>query len=292
MNQTSADIYQEKETGLIKVGGRNAFQQMSERLQLIKELLTEKMVLETDYGIIPGCKNPSLYQPGAEKIGVLFGLKIQPMNIEDLSQGDEVRFRAEMTASDSNGNFLGAVFSECSSFEEKYRWRKSVCDEEWNDTTETRRREKWFKGFKNNSPYKQKQVLRDPEDLRNTILFMAQKRGFVSVIRRVTGASEIFTQEGEINHDGQPKERPDIKPPQQTKPAEKNNVAEKPDFISENLSTKLRSMVADFEFTEIEVQEILKEFGFDSIECITNKAFPHVKKNLELKGKYKANAQA
>ncbi len=301
MNESTTLKLGETQIGaLISVPEKNAMDVLSERLNLISALMKEKMKKDVDYGEIPGCDKPSLWQPGAEKLGVLFGVFVKPFEIEDLSAGDEIRFRVCMLAESSQGAELGSSYAECSSFEEKYKWRKAVCDQEWEETTETRRREKWFKGkWKNGKPgqpFKVKQVLRDPEDLRNTILFMAQKRGFVAVMRRVTGASDIFTQEGDFGDErDKERDRPEMKKPQEKKHTEKNTQTKKPQqkaagTIPDGHMDKLRNIIADFQITEIEVLEILKGFGYSAIEDIQEEHFIPVKKKIESKGQEKINA--
>jgi hypothetical protein len=82
---------------------------------------------------------------------------------------------------------LGEGIGECSSNEEKYKWRKAY-DEEWNATPENRRRIKFGK-------YKDKQVRTEPADVANTILKMAKKRAQVDAVITCTAASDIFTQD-------------------------------------------------------------------------------------------------
>ena len=94
-----------------------------------------------------------------------------------------------------SGVFVGAGIGECSSNEEKYKWRKVVCDQEFEETPLDRRREKWCKGWGNKGPYKQKQVRTEPADLANTILKMAKKRGLIDAVLTATAASDCFTQD-------------------------------------------------------------------------------------------------
>src|SRR3972149_6505591 len=44
------------------------------QLSSITALMSESMKEDEDYGIIPGCKKPSLLKPGAEKLGLMFRL--------------------------------------------------------------------------------------------------------------------------------------------------------------------------------------------------------------------------
>ena len=44
------------------------------QVQLIQEIMANVMKVDEHYGTIPGCKKPSLYKPGAEKLSVTFRL--------------------------------------------------------------------------------------------------------------------------------------------------------------------------------------------------------------------------
>jgi len=114
--------------------------------------------------------------------------------VEDLSTADEVRYRATVRATyQQTGEILGEMVGECSSSEEKYRWRRPVCDEEFDETPADLRREKWAKG--QSKPYKQKQIRTSPADVANTVLKMAVKRGLIAVALSVLSASDIFAQD-------------------------------------------------------------------------------------------------
>ena len=88
---------------------------------------------------------------------------------------------------------LGFGLGECSSSEEKYCWRKPVCEAEWNETDEDRRREVWKKA--DGKPYQLKQVRTRPSDVANTVLKMAHKRALVAMTLVVTAASDVFSQD-------------------------------------------------------------------------------------------------
>lgn len=162
------------------------------RVNLIKEVMNEVMKDGTHYGTIPGCPKPSLFKPGAEKIATTFCITVTS-EVEDLSTSDEKRFKVICTAYASNGIKLGSSAGICSSREEKYQWRKPVCEKEFEEADADRKREVW-KNVKG-SVTKIKQIRTEPADLENTILQMADKRAYVAVVRKVTAASDVFTQD-------------------------------------------------------------------------------------------------
>lgn len=163
------------------------------RVLRIQEIMKALMREGTHFGTIPGTPKPTLYKPGAEMLLMTFRIAASPSNIEDLSTPDEVRYRITMRGTNQvSGEIVGEMIGECSSSEVKYRWQKPVCDEEWQETDPSMRREKWFKGT---PPYKQKQIRSSPADVANTILKMATKRALVALTLTSLGASDIFAQD-------------------------------------------------------------------------------------------------
>jgi len=167
---------------------------MKERVALVLELMANVLEDGKDYGRIPGTDKPTLYKPGAEKLCVAFQLAAEAPSTEDLSTDDQIRYRLAVPIVAPHGRLLAVGVGEASTAEEKYRWRKPVCDEEWDETLLHLRREKWFKG-KGGSAYKGKQVRTSPADLANTALKMAHKRALIHGVLLATGASSVFNQD-------------------------------------------------------------------------------------------------
>jgi len=141
------------------------------------------------YGKIPGTPKPTLFKPGAEVLCATF--RIAPSyRVEDLSGADFVRYRVACVGThQSTSVVLGEGMGECSSMEEKYKWRKSTGDREFDAASEDRKR------VKHGKDWSTKQVRTEPADLANTILKMACKRAQVAMTLNVTAASDIFTQD-------------------------------------------------------------------------------------------------
>jgi len=163
------------------------------RVSRIQDIVKRVMKKDEHYGVIPGCKKPSLYAAGAELLLMTFRISPQIERVEDLSTLDEIRYRVTASGISPSGIFLGNHVGECSSNEEKYKWRKPVCPEEFDETPEDRRREVWKKNNYKQKTEKIKQVRVNPADIANTVLAMAEKRGVVGMTRKVTGASSMFT---------------------------------------------------------------------------------------------------
>lgn len=162
-------------------------------VNLIQKVLRSVMKKDVHFGVIPGTQKNTLYKPGAEKILSTFRIAAGEPVIEDLT-ADEIRYRVTVKGVHQVTNhFLGAGIGECSSGEEKYKWRRPVCAEEWTDTAEDRRREVWKKV--EGEAVKLKQVRINPTDVANTVLKMAHKRALVAMTLVVTAASDVFNQD-------------------------------------------------------------------------------------------------
>jgi len=189
------------ETKVMTVG------QLLSRRAYITQIVENVMNEGSDYGVIPGTKKPTLYKSGADKLNNTFNVgKDQPV-IEDVSNGDEIRYRLiTKLFSRISGKFLGTGVGECSSKEEKYQWRRPVCKEEFNEASPERRKEKWEakkdnRGWKikdNEGNYvgvKIQMVQTNASDIANTILKMADKRSYIHATIAVLGISDLFEQD-------------------------------------------------------------------------------------------------
>lgn len=166
------------------------------QVQLIQRVLAEVMIEGTHYGVIPGTGDrPSLFKAGSEQILSTFHIGVDPQ-IEDLSTGDEIRYRirAKMFLQATN-LFLGAGVGECSSNETKYKWREAICEQEFEDTPEDRRRIIWKRERGQEDVYNVFQVRTNPADVANTVLKIAKKRAQVDGTLTVTAASDVFAQD-------------------------------------------------------------------------------------------------
>ncbi len=238
----------------------------------IQEVMKAVMKEDTHFGIIPGCKKPSLYKPGSEILLSTFHIAIEPV-VVDLSTADEVRYRVEARATNySTGTYLGSGIGECSSSEEKYKWRKVVCDEEFAETPEDRKREKWGVDYKSHKSYKTKQVRTNIADVANTILKMAKKRSQIDVTLTVTAASDIFTQDIEdIPEEVRDiaSEKPQAEPirPPQRKSESASQPASAPamngDTISEPQQKRLFAIAINAGFSTEQIKDELVRRGIE-----------------------------
>lgn len=169
--------------------------------RLIQEVMKSVMIGPTEknpagvhYGIIPGCKLPSLYKAGSEAILATFRIAVNPI-VEDLSTYDCYRYRVTCQGVLPNGEIVGAGVGECSTDEDKYRWRSAIVPAEYEATPEDRRRIKYSKPTSWNKEGITQQVRTNPADLANTVLKMAKKRAQIDLTLTSTGASDCFSQD-------------------------------------------------------------------------------------------------
>jgi hypothetical protein len=166
-----------------------------EHVNLIQEVMAAVMKKDTHYGVIPGCKLPSLYKAGSEVLLATFRIAVS-VRVEDLSTPDCVRYRVSVIGThQQSGIVVGEGIGECSSDEGKYRWRRCYLREEFEATPESRRRIKFVENKNGGKPYENMEVRTEPADVANTILKMAKKRAQIDMTLTATAASDIFTQD-------------------------------------------------------------------------------------------------
>ena len=222
-------------------GAVQSASEIKEAVNVIQRVLQAVMKKDVHYGVIPGTQKPTLYKPGAEKILSTFRIAVDPI-VDDLSTDDVARYRVTARGISMNtGAHLGSGVGECSSDEEKYRWRRAVCDEEYDDTDDSRKRVKYSKG-RDGGTYKTKQVRTCPADIANTVLKMAKKRAQIDMTLTVTAASDIFDQDLEDMPEEVRETVNDAKPISmpKTKPASKASA--KPSGDAQTTQTTVESV--------------------------------------------------
>jgi hypothetical protein len=203
------------------------------QLHAVQDLLRSAMAEGQDYGKIPGCGDkPTLLQPGAQKIGLLFRLcPDYTIQKEDLGSGHR-EYSVACKLTNTNGSFVGSGVGSCATTESKFRYRnentnRPVPSEYWKNRdssllggpTFTARKVKgeWFIYQQVEHP--------NPADYFNTCLKMAKKRAYVDAILTRTGASQVFSQDLEDMadnmsvHHAEPTPEPRPQPKPQPRPA-------------------------------------------------------------------------
>lgn len=144
--------------------------QVNQLQYLMKQVLREG----EHYGVVPGTKGkPTLLQPGAEKICLMFKLVPRYHVEKDELGGGHREYTVTCTLYQRGGDVVeGEGMGSCSTLESKYRYRT-----------------KWVNGTK------QRGENPDIADTYNTVLKMAKKRALVDAVKSTTAASDIFTQD-------------------------------------------------------------------------------------------------
>lgn len=162
-----------------------------DQVNLVQSVMQAVMKKDTHYGIIPGCKQPSLFKAGSEVLLSTFRIAVSVL-VEDLSTPDSIRYRVRTVGTHQGTQIVvGEGIGECSSDEEKYKWRRCSNKKEFDATPENRRRIKFSKFGED------MQVRTEPADMANTVLKMAKKRAQIDLTLTATAASDIFTQDVE-----------------------------------------------------------------------------------------------
>jgi hypothetical protein len=167
-------------------------QELTQRMQHVQAVIKQVMREDVHFGVIPGTKKKTLLKEGSEILLNTFHIAVDP-EVEDLSTDDVVKYRVRCVGRHiGTGNIVGYGLGMCSSNEDKYKWRRPVCKEEYDTTPEDRRRIKFAKGS-NNAVYKNEQIRTNPDEVANTILKMAKKRAQIDLTLTCLAASDSFS---------------------------------------------------------------------------------------------------
>jgi len=164
---------------------------------VIKQIMTSIMLPDVHYGQIPGTKGNTLYKPGSDTLLSAFHIAVEP-EIEDLSTYNEIRYRVRCRGvTMGSGSTVGTGIGECSSNEEKYKWKK--CGEkEFARTDAGHKRIKFGQVWSDQQRRKVEgeimQVRQEPVDVANTILKMAVKRAQVAMTLTALACADVFDQ--------------------------------------------------------------------------------------------------
>lgn len=243
--------------------------QVVSHVRLIQEVMQSVMKKDTHYGIIPGCDKPSLWKPGAELLCVTF--RIAPSyQLEELSTGDEVRYRVRCIGThQGTGVIIGEGLGECSTNEEKYKWRRAASNSEFENTPEDRRRIKYGYSRRDKSEYQIKQVRTERTDLANTALKMAAKRAQVAMAINAVGASDIFAQDLEDLPEEYLNQEQEQKPPVQqprakAEPAKADSKPAAPENTGPITEGMKRVITAKLTAAALSEADLFKKFGVES----------------------------
>ncbi len=140
-----------------------SIEESRQRIQELQRFVREQMIPDTDYGVIPGTKKPSLYKPGAEKLNAIFGLSPHVAILDKTVDvpGGYVAYEVKVTlVHKATGRIEAEGVGSCNSQERKYKNQAAA-------------------------------------DMANTVLKMAKKRALVDATLSATRCSGGFTQDVE-----------------------------------------------------------------------------------------------
>ncbi len=188
-------------------------EQIKRQTDQVKALMASCMSDGMHYGKIPGCGDkPTLLQPGAQKLTMMFGLAdTYEISREDLPNGHREYTVKCLLVSKSTGLVQGSGVGLCSTMEKKYRYR-NVSDFEITDQPipqDARERKQEYRkqgyGMKKVDgqwcwvKYMDSTQQENPDiaDTYNTVLKMACKRALVAAVLNTLAVSDLFTQDVE-----------------------------------------------------------------------------------------------
>jgi hypothetical protein len=168
-------------------------------MRVVQQVMQSVMKKDVHFGVIPGCKQPSLYKAGSEALLSTFHIAVEPIVEEFISRDSrgrvvEIRYRVKCVGRHiGTDREVGFGVGECSTGEDKYAWRRAVCLEEFEAADEMDRRIKW--GKYQGKVQKTEQIRVSPADMANTVLKMAKKRAQIDLTLTALGCSDIFAQD-------------------------------------------------------------------------------------------------
>ena len=215
------------------IPGELTVDEVLEQINKIQAVMARAMKAGLHYGVIPGTKKPTLLQPGAQKLTLLFQLAPRyNVEREDHPAGHRT-YKVSCELHHWGRGFCGEGVGLASTLETKYRWRKKVrtcpaCGVEGI----IKGREEYGGGWlcwkkkggcgaafdAGDKSIEGQELGRvenpDIADCYNTVLKMGKKRALVDATLQVTAASDIFTQD--VVELASEVETPAPQPPQQS----------------------------------------------------------------------------
>ena len=170
-------------------------EELIQQTKKIMELKEKAMKEQVHFGIIPGCKKPSLWKPGAEKMCAAF--RLEPA-FETTSNDDPNRTINWQKWDYKKRKQVEGVTRGYMEYDSKCTLIHIPTSEVWASNVS---------GSCNNFESKYRSL--NPYDVKNTLVKMAEKRSLVAAVLIGTAASDIFTQDIEdlpnfVDEDSEP----------------------------------------------------------------------------------------
>lgn len=233
-----------------------SLEQAQEQFTKLQAFIKSQLKKDRDFGIIPGCKKPSLWKPGAERLLFFHGLGCKLESTSETVVDWKVGFfnycyRATVYNPRTNV-VIATAEGSCNSKEAKYRYiwlpEKKLPRGVDKDDLESRDG-KYGPMYRIDNP--------DVYSLVNTIQKMGSKRAMVAAVLIACRASDVFTQDEDA--------APTNQSPNTSKPASKPaGSAQDPDCISPAQKRRLIAIQNEANISD----EDLKSYLFDKYDYL------------------------
>lgn len=170
-----------------------------------------------DYGVLPGTSTRTLFQPGAEKLALFFGLQVdlsRQQATEDWENGFFFyRYKATVRY---KGQEVCNIDRSCHTREDKYAWvwvetakPPKDLEEQMKADKVGRNRQVW-KNRQQVWVWQERRPNPDTYSLQFVVEAMAQKRAYVAAVKKALGATGFFSKEidAEVFREEIPEEKP------------------------------------------------------------------------------------
>ena len=232
-----------------------SLKQVTDRVNLVHEVLKRVMKKGTHYGTVPGCGDKMvLLKPGADVLAMTFRLVPQFEVITAQLPNDHREFTVTCSMRNPEGVLLGQGVGSASTMEKKYRYRYE--GGEWD-------------AAQHKKVGATKIENEDIADCYNTVLKIAKKRSHIDATLTVTGAADIFTQDLIDEDDTQGKDRPPVTMPTEIKDKAPKSTGKPPSSgspggkISEPQRKRLFAIADKANVTEEDLRLHLKSHGLE-----------------------------
>lgn len=185
-----------------------------ERQKMLADLVSQLLIPATvdkygnvnftgaDYGQLPGTKERTLFQNGAEKLALFFQLSINSYCTEKVEDWDKGFFKYTYRAIAKHGNReIVSIERSCHTRETKYAWvwveapKPPKAEEEAMKAEKIGRNSKAWKDGSQTWVWQERRPNPDPFSLQFVVEAMAQKRAYVAVVKKALAATGFFSKE-------------------------------------------------------------------------------------------------
>jgi len=200
VDQSTGEIIEPAQSTEIIIKPPQDAAQFNQNSALTKDFVKASLVKEIDYGVIPGTKNKTLLQPGAEKLARFYNLGCftRLLTSTEIFETGFFAYTYECVVRHlPTGIDICRIERSCNSYESKYLY-ENVYPNKASEEQKARTAGTTQKTGKNGEKYTVLKVRKAPDELAgdiNTYQSMAQKRAIVAGVRQATMATDLFRDE-------------------------------------------------------------------------------------------------